>query len=450
MKYIDLDGNVHDFDVLKELGLVVSPLSSDDVVIIEKANGSFKKITYGELVKSLCASVLTQSGDITDSLHSVNARELNASLSGTLAWIINDIKTKLGIQDGNVGKGFYEIRPTKHEDSILLTLHADTSFGSVGTWSSGNSQHQYSIYSVEGGETYLISGGVPESNTRYVVAAFYDDNGNYVSRIEREDNLIQYIDYSVVVPTGATQLVIIRYGSNDPQICDKKVYDLTGSIIIDELIENSYEFTSKIEDIETAIDENTLTFDTSPTLNSTNPVTSGGVYNAIPKNIVDGTGTGAVIEGKISSNTSGGEYAHAEGSSTVASGSSTHAEGNGTTASGSYAHAEGRYSLASGTAAHAEGFGGTATAWGSHAEGTYTKAESSNQHVFGKYNVSDTHSTFVEIVGNGTGENRSNCRTLDWNGNERLTGSITLGDGTNNEVTLTAQTLKALIAQLGG
>ena len=34
--------------------------------------------------------------------------------------------------------------------------------------------------------------------------------------------------------------------------------------------------------------------------------------------------------------------------------------------------------------------------------------------------------TYIEIVGNGTADNaRSNARTLDWSGNEILTGSST-------------------------
>lgn len=49
----------------------------------------------------------------------------------------------------------------------------------------------------------------------------------------------------------------------------------------------------------------------------------------------------------------------------------------------------------------------------------------------------------------GAGNNsRSNARTLDWNGNEELAGSITLGKGTEDETTITAAQLKALLALL--
>lgn len=64
--------------------------------------------------------------------------------------------------------------------------------------------------------------------------------------------------------------------------------------------------------------------------------------------------------------------------------------------------------------------------------GTYNKASGVNQTVFGKYNVEDTADTYVEIVGNGTADNaRYNARTLDWNGNETLAGTLFINGGTN-------------------
>ncbi len=51
------------------------------------------------------------------------------------------------------------------------------------------------------------------------------------------------------------------------------------------------------------------------------------------------------------------------------------------------------------------------------------------QTVFGKYNATDNN--MAEIVGNGTSNgNRSNARTLDWNGNETLAGDLLLRGGT--------------------
>lgn len=103
-----------------------------------------------------------------------------------------------------------------------------------------------------------------------------------------------------------------------------------------------------------------------------------------------------------------------------------------------------------GIASHAEGKATLAIGNNSHAEGTGTIAQNRSQHVFGEYNIADSVSgnrgTYVEIVGKGQNiANRSNARTLDWDGNEALAGSLTLGKGTADEVTITAAQLKALL-----
>ena len=88
----------------------------------------------------------------------------------------------------------------------------------------------------------------------------------------------------------------------------------------------------------------------------------------------------------------------------------------------------------------------------SHAEGKGSIATHAYQHVLGENNIPDPldirdpqdPGAYVEIVGNGTDRKRSNARTLDWLGNERLQGGLTLGAGTNDEVTLTAPQLQAI------
>lgn len=151
-----------------------------------------------------------------------------------------------------------------------------------------------------------------------------------------------------------------------------------------------------------------------------------------------------------------GNGSHAEGGTTLASGTGAHAEGGYTTASGQGAHAEGGQTTASGTLSHAEGSGTLASGSCSHAEGSATIANHENQHVFGEFNIADdstaatiARGNYIEIVGNGTSEvNRSNARILDWSGNESLAGSLTLGMGTADEVTITATQLTALLALL--
>ena len=184
-----------------------------------------------------------------------------------------------------------------------------------------------------------------------------------------------------------------------------------------------------------------------------------------------------------------GSQAHSEGSYSSATGINSHAEGASTTASGGASHSEGEATKASGGGSHAEGLYTEATQAASHAEGNYTRAYGAYQHVSGKFNVPNSASDypewvantnynvgdkvkvtpyqgspygykcktansdasfdsskwdalsylgeFVEIVGNGTGTNqRSNARTLDWDGNERLKGDLFVNanaDGTGGK-----------------
>ena len=156
------------------------------------------------------------------------------------------------------------------------------------------------------------------------------------------------------------------------------------------------------------------------------------------------------------SNTVSGQESCAVGKSNTASGANSTAIGTGCTASGQYSIAVGTSSTASGIGSLALGYGSTASGTIATAIGQGSIAKNVGQLVFGMNNVADTSTNpstdkgnFVEIVGNGANSsNRSNARTLDWSGNEYLAGSITLGKGTADEVTLTAAQLKQLLALL--
>lgn len=178
-------------------------------------------------------------------------------------------------------------------------------------------------------------------------------------------------------------------------------------------------------------------------------------------NVVDG----AVIEGMVVEteiegetflpNKASGNYSHAEGVLTTASGGGAHTEGYMTTASSDNSHAEGEETTASGLCSHAEGSNTVASGTVSHAEGGGTVANHRSQHVFGEFNIADdstagetARGNYVEIVGNGTNNSHSNARTLDWSGNESLAGSLTLGMGTADEMTITAAQLRQLIEML--
>lgn len=165
------------------------------------------------------------------------------------------------------------------------------------------------------------------------------------------------------------------------------------------------------------------------------------------------TASGVCSHSEGDTTTASGSNAHAEGGQTTASGNSSHSEGYNTTASGYVSHAEGYATEASATESHAEGYGTKASRQGAHAEGEFTKASGSfshaegsyteathkDQHVFGEYNILDDsqaeasrRGNYVEIVGNGTGSNnRSNARTLDWQGNETIAGDLIFNGSTS-------------------
>ena len=95
-----------------------------------------------------------------------------------------------------------------------------------------------------------------------------------------------------------------------------------------------------------------------------------------------------------------------------------------------------------------EGNNTVASGSSTHAEGSNTIAASNYQHVFGKYNVADNSSTYVEIVGNGDSNTRSNARTLDWNGNEWINGNLTVHGAsfTLGSATITESQLQTLVS----
>ena len=195
---------------------------------------------------------------------------------------------------------------------------------------------------------------------------------------------------------------------------------------------------------------------TDVTVNGTSVVSNGIANVSVPLRVKDDSSeNGGVIEGDVNGdncNTASGQYAHAEGFHTKATGNFSHAEGFKTEAYNNGSHAEGSQTKALANCAHAEGVLTLASGVNSHAEGIGTIANRRSLHVHGEYNTYDSGGTalsdrgiYVEIVGNGTDANtRSNARTLDWNGNEALAGSLTLGMNTQDETTISANELKEL------
>lgn len=100
-------------------------------------------------------------------------------------------------------------------------------------------------------------------------------------------------------------------------------------------------------------------------------------------------------------------------------------------------------SIASGFFSYAQGNNVVASGESSHAQGDNTIANNFAQSVFGAYNIEDTtpigESGLLEIVGNGNVGERSNARTLDWNGNEVLSGKLTVGTAPTNNMDVTTK-----------
>ena len=158
------------------------------------------------------------------------------------------------------------------------------------------------------------------------------------------------------------------------------------------------------------------------------------------------SGTDAHAEGRL--NTASGYSSHAEGQSTTASAVRAHAEGYSTKATADDSHAEGNFCEANGINSHAEGKGTKANGLCSHAQGRDTYADGENQHVAGKNNIRDTENKYVEIIGNGAAStNRSNARTLDWNGNAWYAGEVRVGK--NNTKLIDERDLNEVKNELG-
>ena len=139
-----------------------------------------------------------------------------------------------------------------------------------------------------------------------------------------------------------------------------------------------------------------------------------------------------------------GNYTAAIGRDHKTTGSYSAAMGYGNTASGNHAMSLGKDSTAKGYASQTQGIGLVANGFAQHVSGAYNVADTGGQG-----GDDNTKGQYVEIVGNGNGINsRSNARTLDWNGNEVLAGSLTIG-GDEQLTKAQLQTMKSLDGRIG-
>lgn len=186
---------------------------------------------------------------------------------------------------------------------------------------------------------------------------------------------------------------------------------------------------------------------------------------AIGGTVQGDTGTKATAAGSIAIGNSceaTGAYAVAIGYKADATGTGSLSVGAETVSSGQFSLATGYKNTASANYAFTSGRNGEAKAVASATFGYRCIANGASSVVIGQSNIEDTSAEdsshgsgsrdLLFIIGNGSrdGTTRSNALTVDWSGNEALAGSLTLGKGTANEVTITAQQLTALLALLNG
>ncbi len=192
--------------------------------------------------------------------------------------------------------------------------------------------------------------------------------------------------------------------------------------------------------------QDALTFDTTPTAGSTNPVTSGGIKTALDakQDTLTTAQLAAVNSGANSTNiaqigTNATAISGIKDGANIDSFADVETALDGKQDAINAANGTGTNSLVLGDVQHnsAEGEGsiaaGVGCSTGDHAHGSLalghgTVAGSVDQLVFGRYNKPDTENKYTEIVGNGAGLGRtSNARTLDRQGNETLAGKLTFG-----------------------
>lgn len=168
--------------------------------------------------------------------------------------------------------------------------------------------------------------------------------------------------------------------------------------------------------------------------------------------------TGSISMGRRV-NTTKGDSSIAAGSFCAAKGYASSAFGYGAEANGAHQHVVGRYNEIDGPDAFEDFVPGQYNEVGKKVRAINDQTFNMEYWICKVANVDLTISTsnwdqipagcmYAEIVGNGDSATRSNARALDWDGNESLAGSITLGKGTSDEVTLTAAQLKQLLALL--
>ena len=167
-----------------DLASTVSPLAAGDKIIIEKASGGTKAMTYAEFIKAVAASMVTNAGTVTDDIHSVSGKQLNPNVSGTLAASIASLNSSKQNMIGSATQitAFPYTAPSNGFLTLLIKVTADgpwyayysTSGMNYGDWASqfsGNSRGNYGdfkCFPLKKGATVTAQG-----STNCTVKAFF-------------------------------------------------------------------------------------------------------------------------------------------------------------------------------------------------------------------------------------------------------------------------------------
>ena len=370
---------------------VTSPASDDEVTQITDVvenNGNFSYSTDGSSFKTI-TNEIQKIADVTDIYPSPNALPvLGAEDDGVIYGTLNNGVLPLDLYKYSAATSSWQYVDTAKEGALYI----DSATGLIYQFSQNSPYFYVTSYTkisqlandvdfLTGTEiSAQISDAVSEEATARQNADTTLQN-NINNAVSTTETAMQELHTAIQNEASARQTADATLQSN----IDAKQDELTAGANI--TIENNV-ISATVPQI--AVDSELST-------TSENPVQNKVVTNALNGKMdsTNPTGTGSLSINR-KANTTVGRYSTALGVLGTASGEASHAEGFGCAAVNSYSHAEG--------------------------QGTHTSATA--QHVFGKYNKNDANC--VEIVGNGTGSTAalsSNARTLDWSGNEVLSGT---------------------------
>ena len=310
-----------------------------------------------------------------------------------------------GVLGGNSSSGDYSHAEGAGTTASKYCSHAEgsgTTASGSGSHAEGGSTTASGNCSHAEGDSTTVSGNASHAEGKYTTASGDSSHteGSYTIAKNRSQHV--FGEYNIADPsteqsfTRGNYVEIVGKGTSSGARSNARTLDWSGNEVLAGNLTIGGTITANGQQILPQVQSD---------WNQTTSTESDYIKN---KPVIKaGQGVNSIVEGDLTENSSAGNYSHTEGVGTTANGIAAHTEGVGTTASGDV----------------------------SHAEGNETIANHKCQHVFGEFNeldpnvaASDARGNYVEIVGRGTDVNtRSNARTLDWDGNEVLTGTLTIG-----------------------